>query len=56
MTPPPVEVRLEYPRQTMATTSYNDINNFAVQNRIVVIDIALHDIDDITTNTMQRVQ
>ncbi len=28
MTPPAVEVRLEYPRQTNATTSYNDINNF----------------------------
>lgn len=27
MTPPAVEVRLEYPRQTNATTSYNDINN-----------------------------
>ena len=26
-TPPAVEVHLEYPRQTNATTSYNDINN-----------------------------
>ena len=29
MTPPAVEVRLEYPRQTNATTSYNDINNLS---------------------------
>lgn len=27
MTTPAVEVHLEYPRQTNATTSYNDINN-----------------------------
>ena len=30
MTPPPVGVHLEYPRQTNATTSYNDINNLAI--------------------------
>lgn len=56
MTPPVVEVRLEYPRQTNVLTSYNDINNFGVVNTILVIDVALHDIDDITTNNMQRVQ
>lgn len=50
MTPPAVEVRLEYPRQTIAITSYTDINNFASLNKIVAIDVALQDIISIIIN------
>lgn len=56
MTPPTANACLEYPRQAIVLTSYNDINNLAIVNTIVVIDVALHDIDDIITNNMQRVQ
>lgn len=53
---PDSQVRLEYPRQTNAVTSYTDINNFGTMNIVLVNDIALHDIVDTITNTMQRVQ
>ena len=56
MTPPPVEVRLEYPRQTISTTSYSDINNLGDRKISSVVDDALQVIDDIITNTLQRVQ
>lgn len=56
MTPPLADARLEYPRQTNALTSYTDINNLGDRKIFPVVDVALHDIDDISTNTMQRVQ
>lgn len=56
MTPPPIEVRLEYPRQTNATTSYTHINNLGDRKISSVVDDALQVIDDISTNTLQRVQ
>lgn len=49
------EMRLEYPRQTNAVTSYTDINNFGTMNIVLVNDIALHGIVDVNTNTMQIV-
>ena len=55
-TPPAVEVRLEYPRQTIATTSYSDINNLGDRKISSVVDDALQVIDNISTNTLQRVQ
>lgn len=56
MTPPAVEVRLEYPRQANAITSYSDINNLGDRKISSVVDDALQVIDDISTNTLQRVQ
>lgn len=56
MTPPPIEVRLEYPRQTNTTTSYSDINNLGDRKIFPVVDDALQVIDGISTNTLQRVQ
>lgn len=56
MTPPAVGVHLEYPRQTSATTSYKDINNLGNKKIFPVVDDALQVIDDIITNTLQRVQ
>ena len=56
MTPPAVGVHLEYPRQTNATTSYKDINNLGNKKIFPVVDDALQVIDDIITNTLQRVQ
>lgn len=48
-------MRLEYPRQTNAVTSYTDINNLGTMNIVLVNDIALHGIIDVSTNTMQIV-
>lgn len=56
MTPPAVGVHLEYPRQTNAPTSYKDINNLGNKKIFPVVDDALQVIDDIITNTLQRVQ
>lgn len=55
MTPPPIEARLEYPRQAIATASYTDNNNLADENLFAVIDVVPHDVDDIITNPMWRV-
>lgn len=56
ITPLPIEMRLEYPRQTNATTSYSDINNLGDRKISSVVDDALQIIDDISTNILQRVQ
>lgn len=50
MTPPAVEVHLEYPRQSIFKLPHTNIINFAIQNRIVAIDNALQVIDNINTN------
>lgn len=54
--PPVVECILNTPRQTNAVTSYTDINNFGDRKIFPVVDDALQVIDDISTNTLQRVQ
>ena len=53
---PGAQVRLEYPRQTNAHLKVHDLINFGTMNIVLVNDIALHDIVDTITNTMQRVQ
>lgn len=56
MTTPGSRERLEYPRQANSITSYNDINNLGTMKIFPIVDNALQVIDDIITNTLQRVQ